>query len=294
MPSASSSLSAIVLALLFFSSFGSQGQTVNGWRTHVCEALAEAELGKRASAISDEQIQSMCGCMSTRWSDMVDAESLAEGEILVADACVADWPDGVVLSWKSSEKGMTLPLEPILEEQAWLDQLWLLGESVWLVKVTTAGEASSLPGNGGEPVEYLQVGDKAVAYLDQQVGEYWSITSLNSGKTAWVRQDRLSQLNQLEMVINLGFVEVGVTGSDMCEIAIKDSSRYDMMLDLRKGRSHSPFALEAQQVSVVELLPGNYQYLAWIPSNQDILPRFGVYSFEQGKAYEWVFFVTSH
>ena len=268
-----------------------QGQSVSGWSAHLCETVAKAELGKRSSAISDEQIQSMCGCMATRWRDMVDAESLAQGEILVADGCVADWPDGVVLSWKRSEKGMTLPLEQILEEQAWLDQLWLLGESVWLVKVTVEGEITSLPDMDGETVEYLQVGDKAVAYLDQEVGEYWSITSLRSGKTAWVRQDRLSQLQPLEMVIDLGFVEVGVTGSDMCEIAIKDSSSYDMVLDLRKGRGHNSFAMGAEQVSRVEIPPGNYQYLAWIPSDQDILPSFGVSSFKPGVAYQWVFFV---
>ena len=51
--------------------------------------------------------------------------------------------------------------------------------------------------------------------------------------------------------------------------------------------------MAAQEDARMELSPGNYQYLAWIPSDLDIIPSFGVYNFEPGTAYQWVFYVTT-
>ena len=279
---------------LMVSTFEGLRQTINGWDIGACEQAVKVELGARFSGVAPSQVRTLCECMSSRWEDVLDVNSFADGVIGVADACVSDWRDGVVLSWKNSGKGMTLPLEQILDQQAWLDQLWLLGESVWLVTVTIESEARARPGEDGDVVEFLKVGDRAVAYLDEQVGEYSAVTTLNSGKTSWVRQERLLQLQQLEMIVDLGFVEIGATGTDMCEIAVRDSSSYDMMMNMRKGGLYQSFEMKAHgPASRLELPPGNYQYLAWIPSEQAILPSFGVSKFEPGVAYQWVFFVST-
>lgn len=275
----------------FLMSLDVNAQVGAGWDDESCRFAVQLELGNRAAGVSESQVASLCSCMAERWESMVDLESIETARIPVADECVADWPDGIVLSWRNSTMGMSIPIDGVLDEGAWMEQLWMLGENVWMVRVVVDGQLLSVPGKGGDVIELMVIGDKAVAYLDEEVDGYWSMTSLKTGNTAWMEQNKVEKLRELSLSIDLGFVEVGRTGTERCIVAVQDSSAYDMMLNVRKGGQHDALSMEAGSVTEVDVEAGTYQFLAWIPSNLRIIPAFGAATFKAGTKYSWVFFV---
>lgn len=279
------------LFLPFLMSMGVHAQIGAGWDVESCQFAVQLELGKRAAGVSEAEVASLCSCMAARWESMVDLESIETARIRVADECVADWPDGIVLSWRNSAMGMSIPIDGVLDEAEWMEQLWMLGENVWLVKVVVDGQLLSLPGKGGDVIELMVIGDKAVAYLDDEVDGYWSMTSLKTGNTAWMQRSKVEKLRELSLSIDLGFVEVGRTGTEGCIVVVQDSSAYDMMLNVRKGGQHDALSMEAGSVTEVSMDAGTYQFLAWIPEELDIIPAFGAATFKAGTRYRWWFFV---
>ena len=268
-------------------------QSDNGWKVEDCNSTVREELGARSQLISSSEIASFCDCMAGKWEEMLDPFSLSRMRIRIADECVSAWPDGVVLSWRNSEEGMTLPLDALVEASSWMDKMWMLGEEVWLVEVTLKGSSHVQPSEESDVVEVLVVNNKAVAYLDEQVGEFCAVTSLESGKTGWVHRDLFRKLEKLNLTINLGFSEVGRTGSETSLITVKDSTDLSIMLNVRNEGNFNSWTLAEGSETQIELTPGNFQYLCWAPSELGIIPAFGVMNFEPGFAYRWVFFIET-
>ena len=289
------SSSRFCLALMMMIGFCAElfSQSENGWKEEDCNSIVREELGARSQLISSSEIASFCDCMAGQWEEMLDPFSLSQMRIRIADECVSAWPDGVVLSWRNSEEGMTLPLDALVEASSWMDKMWMLGEEVWLVEVTMKGGSHVQPSEESEVVEFLVVNNRAVAYLDEQAGKFCAVTSLESGKTGWVRRDLFRKLEKLKLTINLGFSEVGRTGSETSLITVKDSTDLRIMLNVRNEGNFNSWTLDEWSETQIELSPGNFQYLCWVPSKLGIIPAFGVMNFKPGIAYEWVFFIKT-
>ena len=271
----------------------SYAQSGNGWKVEDSTSTVREELGARSELISSSQIAALCDCMAGQWEEMLEPSALSRMRIRIADECVSAWPDGVVLSWRNSKDGMTLPLDAVVEASSWMDKMWMLGEDVWLVEVTLEGSSHVQPSEDSEVVEMLVVNNRAVAYLDEQAGDFCALTSLKSGKTGYVSRDLFRKLERLKLTINLGFSEVGRTGSETSLITVKDSTDPSIMLNVRKEGSFDSWTLAEGSETQIELAPGNFQYLCWAPPEMGIIPAFGVMNFEPGIAYRWVFFIET-